>query len=422
MNDRLVFGIKPGLERMEALLQSMGSPHKQLKFVHVAGTNGKGTCCALVSSVLREAGLKTGLTISPYVVDFRERFQIDGEMISQEELIEEVEAILPPIRAMEAAGEQVTEFECITALAFHWFARKGCDIVVLEVGLGGRFDATNVIAVPEAAVIMSISLDHTAILGNTVEEIAFEKAGILKEGGTGVLYPQLDERAEQRLQALAQERGVSLRKPVSTGLEVKNRSLSGTEFVFDGRLLKTPFLGEHQLNNALTAYACLQVLQEKGYPITGKAIQAGFAKAQLPARMELIASHPLTLLDGGHNPGCAQALKEALEAFVPQRKVAVMGMMADKDSQEAMKILAPLFEKIVTIAPDHPRALPGEKLAEIAGAYCPHVRVAQTCGEALALVLQDFQGQDALIVCGSFYLAGEIRGQLKGKMENLKRL
>ena len=186
---RLVFGIKPGLERISALLDRLGAPHKQLKFVHVAGTNGKGTCSTLVASALQACGLKVGLYTSPYVLEFRERFQIDGEMIPKEELVEEVETLAPIADQFEESGDQVTEFEYITALALHWFARRQCDIVVLEVGMGGRFDATNAIPVPEAAAIMSISLDHTAILGDTLEKIAFEKAGIVKEGGRLVLYP-----------------------------------------------------------------------------------------------------------------------------------------------------------------------------------------------------------------------------------------
>ena len=180
---RLVFGMKPGLERITALLDRLGNPQKRLKFAHVAGTNGKGTCSTLVASALQECGLTVGLYTSPYVLEFRERFQINGAMIPKEELVEEVEVLAPIADEFEKSGDQVTEFEYITALALHWFARRGCDMVVLEVGMGGRFDATNAIDVPEVAAIMSISLDHTAILGDTLEKIAFEKAGIVKEGG-----------------------------------------------------------------------------------------------------------------------------------------------------------------------------------------------------------------------------------------------
>lgn len=422
INSRLLFGIKPGLERVEQLLELLGKPQNKLKFAHVAGTNGKGTCCTLLSSVLKESGLKTGLYTSPYVVDFRERFQMDGEMISEQELIAEVEAILPAVETLEAAGDTVTEFEFITVLALHWFARRRCDIVVLEVGLGGRFDATNVISVPEVAVIMSISLDHTAILGDTLEKIVFEKAGIIKSGGEVVLYPRQGGRVTEEIERICRERGASLTVPDTAALQVVERSLGGTVLEVGDKRLKTPFLGEHQALNAWTAYTALQVLKDKGFPVTEETIDRGFAKAFIAARMELISRDPLVLLDGGHNPGCAQALKDALEAFVPQRKVAVIGMMADKDSHEALRMIGPLFSKIITVTPDNPRALDAEKLAGTAREFCPSVEAAQTCGQALALALRDMKRGDALIVCGSFYLAGEIREPLQGKIENIKRL
>ena len=183
IDSRLLFGVKPGLKNITALMGLLGNPQDTLRFVHVAGTNGKGTICTLAASVLRESGYKTGYYISPYVLDFRERFQINGEMIPKEELAEEVERIWPFIEEMDRRGQYITEFECITALAFDWFARKKCDVVVLEVGLGGITDATNIIQTPAAAAITSISLDHTAILGDTLEKITAEKAGIIKAGG-----------------------------------------------------------------------------------------------------------------------------------------------------------------------------------------------------------------------------------------------
>ena len=197
INSRLRFGIKPGLERIEALCKKLGNPQKKPRFVHVAGTNGKGTTCTLIASVLTAAGYRTGLYTSPYVLDFRERFRIDGEMIPEAELIEEVKRVSPVADELEAAGDTVTEFEFITALAFDWFAQRDCDFVVLEVGLGGRFDATNVIDTPEAAAIASISLDHTAILGDTYAKIAFEKAGIIKKDGDVVLLQNTRFRKEE---------------------------------------------------------------------------------------------------------------------------------------------------------------------------------------------------------------------------------
>lgn len=418
---RLVFGIKPGLERIGALLERLGKPQKRLKFVHVAGTNGKGTCSTLVASALKECGLRVGLYTSPYVLEFRERFQINGEMIPQQELIEEVEALSPIADEFEKNGDQVTEFEYITALAFHWFARRGCDIVVLEVGMGGRFDATNIIDVPEVAAIMSISLDHTAILGDTLEKIAFEKAGILKEGGRLVLYPQQAPEVFSELEQICRERRVELLLPDLSQVKELECSIDGTTFQAGEQIWRTPFLGEHQVRNAVTALKVLEVLKQRGWPVTEQAVKAGFEKAFIPARMEVISREPLCLLDGGHNPGCAQALGQALTRFVPQRKVAIMGVMADKDSREALRILGPLFSQIVTVAPEGLRALPAQKLAEVASEFCPKVIPAGSCREALALAVKAMGENGALVVCGSFYLAGEIREMLREKMENLHR-
>lgn len=418
---RLVFGIKPGLERITALLSRLGNPQKRLKFVHVAGTNGKGTCSTLVASALRESGLRVGLYTSPYVLEFRERFQINGEMIPKEELIEEVDTLAPVADEFEQNGDQVTEFEYITALALHWFARRECDIVVLEVGMGGRFDATNVIDMPEVAAIMSISLDHTAILGDTLEKIAFEKAGILKEGGRLVLYPDQAPEVTEELAQICKERHVELILPDLTQVKELERSIDGTAFQAGDLTLRTPFLGEHQVKNAVTALKVLEVLKQRGWPVTEETVGRGFEKAFVPARMEVISRNPLCLLDGGHNPGCAQALGEALDQFVPQRKVAIMGMMADKDSREALRILGPRFSQIITVAPEGLRALPAQKLAEVAKEFCPKVIPAGSCREALALAVRAMKDDGALIVCGSFYLAGEIREMLREKMENLHR-
>lgn len=418
---RLVFGMKPGLERIGALLERLGEPQKRLKFVHVAGTNGKGTCSTLVASALKECGLRVGLYTSPYVLEFRERFQINGEMIPQQELIEEVEALSPIADEFEKNGDQVTEFEYITALAFHWFARRGCDVVVLEVGMGGRFDATNIIDVPEVAAIMSISLDHTAILGDTLEKIAFEKAGILKEGGRLVLYPQQAPEVFSELEQICRERRVELLLPDLSQVKELECSIDGTTFQAGEQIWRTPFLGEHQVRNAVTALKVLEVLKQRGWPVTEQAVKAGFEKAFIPARMEVISREPLCLLDGGHNPGCAQALGQALTRFVPQRKVAIMGVMADKDSREALRILGPLFSQIVTVAPEGLRALPAQKLAEVASEFCPKVIPAGSCREALALAVKAMGENGALVVCGSFYLAGEIREMLREKMENLHR-
>ena len=412
---RLVFGMKPGLERITALLDRLGNPQKLLKFVHVAGTNGKGTCSTLVASALQECGLTVGLYTSPYVLEFRERFQINGAMIPKEELVEEVEVLAPIADEFEKSGDQVTEFEYITALALHWFARRGCDMVVLEVGMGGRFDATNAIDVPEAAAIMSISLDHTAILGDTLEKIAFEKAGIVKEGGRLVLYPDQAPEVARELTQICKERQVELVVPDLAQVRELESSMEGTTFQLGERVLRTPFLGEHQVKNAVTAWTVVEVLKGRGWGIDLDAAAWGFGKAFVPARMEVISREPLCLLDGGHNPGCAKALREALEQFVPQRKVAIVGMMSDKDSHGAFALVGPLFDEIITVAPQGHRSMPAQELAKVAAEFCPKVIPAGSCREALAVASRAMGEDAALIVCGSFYLAGDIREMLLGK-------
>ncbi len=422
IDSRLLFGIKPGLQNITALMHRLGDPQDKLKFVHVAGTNGKGTACTLTASVLQESGYTVGKYISPYVLDFRERFQVNGEMIPEEELAEEVGRIWPHIEEMDSQGQYITEFECITALAFGWFARKRCDIVVLEVGLGGVTDATNIIKTPEAAAIMSISFDHTAILGDTLEQITAEKAGIIKPGGRVALYPEQQPGVVGQIQEVCRRQGAALFMPDLDSIQAGNASIFGTDLVANGFSggLHTPFLGEHQVKNAATALEIIQILRGRGFAIPDEALKEGFRKAFIPARMEVITESPLCLLDGGHNPGCALALRDALTRFVPQRKIAVMGIMADKDSRGFLEAVAPLFDRIVAVTPNWGRALPAGELAERARPFCRDVRAAQTCGEALAAAMRDMSQEDALIVCGSFYLASEIRGQLKGKMENLQ--
>ncbi len=418
INSRLLFGMKPGLERITALLEALGNPHKKLRCVHVCGTNGKGTTCTLTASVLREAGYKTALNISPYVLDFRERFQIDGKMISQEELAREMDVIWPQVERLDKEGCAISEFELVTAIAFHWFASQDCDIAVIEVGMGGAYDATNVIPTPEAAAIVSISLDHTAWLGDTVAKIAREKAGVIKEGGRVVLYPEQQPEVREIVENACREKGARLVVPDMSAVRVLKEDIDGTDFRVGNLTLHTPFLGDHQVKNAAVALEVVEILRERGFAISDGALAEGFRKAFIPARMEILSRRPLCLLDGGHNPGCALALREALERFVPGRKAAIVGMMADKDSAAALETVGPLFSKIIAVRPENPRALEADKLAETAARFCPEAIAAKSCRDALELAMEDLGPEDALVVCGSFYLAGEIRDMLRERLAN----
>lgn len=410
INSLLRFGIKPGLERIRMLLQKMGNPQERLSFVHVAGTNGKGTTCTLISSVLVQAGYRTGLFTSPYVTDFRERFQINGTMIPKEDLASLLDEIFPIVEDMANSGEVVTEFELITALALEWFARERCEFVVLEVGLGGRFDATNIISCPMVGVITSISLDHTAVLGNTVEQIAFEKAGIIKPEGVTVVYPEQQPGVWQVLEQAAKERNNRLIRAELGAVRCKRAEITGSVLYYRGMELTLPFLGEHQVKNACTALAAIEMLKEKGADIADQALQLGFSQARLPARMELLSVCPTVLLDGGHNPQGAAALANVIRSFLKgKRIIAIIGMMSDKDSRAALAQIAPLCEEILTLRPENPRSLSSQELAKVASEFCPRVVAMDDREQAFLQALEQAGPEGAVFVCGSFFLAGEMR-------------
>ncbi len=415
INSRLRFGSKLGLDNIRALLNEMGNPQKKLKFVHVAGTNGKGTTCTYISSILREAGYKTGLYTSPYVVEFRERFIINGEMIPENELIEQIKITS---EACERLTTDITEFEFITALAFNWFYQSGCDIVVLEVGLGGRFDATNIIDCPECAVITSIALDHMQYLGDTIEKIAFEKAGIVKEKSDVVLYCDIDKGAEKVFDDVCKERNANLIKPDISSLEIKETSLFGTDYILDGEEYHIPFSGIHQVYNSVGALNAVKVLRKKGFDISDEQIKSGFGKASIAARMEVLSKDPVILVDGGHNGDCARALRKVLEGNLSdKKKCCIIGMMADKDINSYLCEVIPLMDEVICVKPMNPRSMSADDLAKACENYCDTCMPMDndSAVETAFKYLSDNENS-ALVVCGSFYMASEIRPIILGKI------
>ncbi len=404
-------GSIPGLGRTQTLLAKMGNPEKDLKYVHIAGTNGKGSTAAMTASILRKAGYRTGLYTSPYIYRFHERMQIDGEQISDEDLIEITEYVKPLADSME---ESPTEFELVCCIAFEYFKRKKCDIVVLEVGMGGEFDATNVIPTPEAAVITNIGLDHTDVLGSTVEEIALTKSGIFKEGGSAVIYRGTPS-VEAVFENVCREKHVSLKKADFDGLKLHSHGLEGQVFDCGTRKnLHLPLLGDHQLHNAAVVLSVADTLIEKGWDITEQNIYDGIRDVSWPGRFDIVSRDPLFIIDGGHNPQCIEALVKNIQDYLQNRTViALTGVLADKDYADMYKPVMPLVRQFVCITPDNPRKLEADQLAlylQGAGAK------ATACDSIRQGVIKSIElaGKDGVVLCfGSLYSIGAIHEGLE---------
>ena len=343
-------GRKPGLSRTRELLKRVGDPHQKLKYVHITGTNGKGSTAAMVASVLAQAGLTVGLYTSPHLWSFHERFQVNGVPISDDALGRIAERVIQAGRGME---DPATEFELMTAVGMLYFLEAGCDLVVLEVGLGGRMDSTNVIPAPEVAVITNIGLEHTRELGDTLAQIATEKSGILKPGCDAVLYHQSGE-VEKVVSDACRRQGIPLTLTDPEGLRVLGSGREGQTFTYrDWGTFHISLLGRYQLYNAATALEVVAALVRRGWRISEEAVTRGLRAAVWPARMELVRRNPDMILDGGHNPQCMGALRRALEELYPNRKILFMtGVLSDKDYPSMLGELLPLSKGFVTITPE----------------------------------------------------------------------
>ncbi len=400
------FGIKPGLERIEKLLELLGNPQESLNVVHVAGTNGKGSTSTMLASGLAETGYKVGLYTSPYVICFNERIQINGEMISDEDLASLATEIRP---IEENSGLEITEFELVTAMAFLYFAAKDVDILVCEVGLGGRFDATNVIKKPFVSVITTVSLDHTDILGDTVEKIAAEKCGIIKENCPVVSSDMQEISVLDVIDEYCTRLHAPLNIPDAHRVNILSESIEGTEFEFFGRRVFCPFTGKHQLSNCLTAMTAAFTLRNvHGLSFNNTLFVEGIKKAAMPARQEIISHKPLIILDGSHNPDGLNALKNTVEKYIKrENSTLIIGMLKDKDVEKSVAQIVPLFENIIAVEPSNPRKMTAEALRDIIKKYNPSVKV-MAAEEAIQNITS------TTVIAGSLYLAGDIRGKLKG--------
>lgn len=409
------FSGTPCLDRMRALLAAVGNPQKKLKFIHIAGTNGKGSTAVLSASALQHSGYKTGLFTSPFLMDFCERICINGETIPQSDLCRIAQHVLEVERNLHLPeGESIGEFEFTTACAMLYFVEQACDIVVLEVGLGGRYDATNVIDAPEVTVMTHVALDHMAVLGNTVEEIAADKSYVIKNGSTLVNYPQQTASVDAVLQKRCYDVSAGyVKAPVP---EVVSCALEGTDCIIDGKPFHLRLVGRHQAANAATAYAALQVLREHGWSISENDIIEGFAEATMPARQEVIQTEPLLMIDGAHNVDGVTALCETLDCMLPAGGISlVLGMVADKQYDLCIRMLVRRADAVYTVQPENPRALSSRELAIRIREFSPYTNVFD-CGDVVSALKRAVRGaaeEDAVIVCGSLYVAGEAKNALK---------
>lgn len=406
------FFCKPGLERISELCRGLGDPQRDLKFIHVAGTNGKGSVCSMTESILRAAGYRVGLYTSPYVLNFNERMRVNGENIPNERLSELTEHVKAVAEKME---DSPTEFELITAIAFLYFKEEKCDIVVLEVGMGGRLDATNIIESPLLSVITGIAIDHTAFLGSTVEQIAGEKAGIIKQGGR-VIFGGEDSCAEAVIAEEAKKMNATLYKTDYTRLNVTSQSLEGTTFNYKGRHdLRLSLLGNYQPKNAAIVLEITDILNELGIAIPEGAIEAGLANASWRARFEIISKNPTVIFDGAHNPqGIAAAVDSIKTYFKDKRVVIVSGVLRDKDYEVIASSLSQVASAVYTVTPDNPRALSAKEYADVINSNNTEAIPCQSIIEAIeAGILRAREDGTSLFCLGSLYTYGDVIKAIK---------
>ena len=398
---------KPGLERIGELCERLGRPENKLKFIHVAGTNGKGSTSAMLDSVLRAAGYKTGLYTSPYIRVFNERMRVNGKNISDSELASLTEYIKPIADGME---DKPTEFELITALAFEYFARHNCDVVILEAGMGGRLDSTNIINTSVLSIITGIALDHTAFLGDTVEKIAFEKAGIIKPL-IPVIFGGTDDSAEAVIRDKADELGSMFKTVDYSALLVKDMSLDGTVFDF-GKYqdLKISLLGSYQPRNAAIVVSAVDVLRENRFEISDAALKEGLSSAEWQGRFEILSREPLIIFDGAHNPQGIEAAVESIAFYFRSQKVAlVTGVLRDKDYTYIARKLSTVASAAFTFTPDSPRALDSKEYASVLSSAGISAISCDSVSSALDKAKEYAKANSCPVICaGSLYAYAEI--------------
>lgn len=402
----------PGLGRIRTLCDALGNPEKELKFVHVAGTNGKGSFCSMLDSVLRSAGYKTGLFTSPYIRFFNERICFDGNPITDDDLAEITSFIRPIADAMQ---EKPTEFELITAIGFEYFRRKSCDVVILEAGMGGRLDSTNIIESPLLSVITGIAFDHTAFLGDTIEKIAAEKAGIIKTGHP-VLWGGNNASALEVIKAQAKKMSAPFYSTDRDSISIKEATLGGTVFDYGNRKnISISLLGSYQPFNAANVLTAVDILNDYGMNISEDAIRRGLLSAKWPARFEMLSKEPVVIYDGAHNPEGIEAACASIKKYFADKKVFVLsGVMKDKDYNYIASMLSEVASRAFAVTPDNPRALDAKEYASVLCSKGIDAIAFDSLSDALKSAYDNAKAEGTALVClGSLYMYAELFAEFK---------
>ncbi|SFC47887.1 dihydrofolate synthase / folylpolyglutamate synthase [Alkalibacterium subtropicum] len=404
-------GKKESLDRMRTLLKKIGNPEQRLAFVHIAGTNGKGSTASFISQILIQANLKTGIFTSPHLEKVNERIRINDAFISDDDFIRTTEKVAAVVDAVEKeCGERLYSFEILTAVALLYYKEQKCDIVVLEAGIGGRLDATNTIPVPEVAIITSIGMDHTKMLGNTLEKIAGEKAGIIKEKGEVVL-PSFTPSIEEVFQIMSEAQQASIHKVDINDIKELNMTERGSTFSYKQfDKVTVSMVGKHQVSNALLAIEAALILKEKGYDLSDEEIIKGIKASYWPGRMEKIQDAPTIFIDGAHNPEGVERLRESIETLFPGEKLTiVVGMMKDKDYMRMIEELLPFTKKVYTVSPDPYRGFAPRVVARQLQEKGIEAQPFDSTRDLIAFLKSQTDTEEKFIICGSLYLIGDIK-------------
>lgn len=414
------FGSKLGLQNISKLTELLGNPQNSYKIIHVAGTNGKGSTSNMIHDVLMSSGYKTGLFISPYLEEFTERIQVSKKHIEKESLARITNLVKEKIDIMLKEGyNHPTEFEVVTAIGFKYFEEQQIDFLVLEVGLGGRFDATNVVTNTLVSVITSISYDHMEYLGDTLEKIAFEKAGIIKENSSVVIYPQ-EDIIVNTIKNVAKNKNTQVFETNKENIEKLKGNLTGQWFkylktdIFDLPEIKMNFLGEHQLYNVLTALRALEVVKQLGYNITEESIIKGLDNCRFAGRFEILQENPVIVLDGGHNiNGIEYFAKAVKENFEDNKIILFFGMLKDKNPEDVLPLILPLCKEVYTLTPNNPRAMKSTELADLIKKHSDLKVTSINEYNEIVPILKAIDISEYVAFVGSLYMIGDVRTILK---------